>query len=133
VCNVGVNQTVEWIKMSLGTEVGFGPGHIVLDGNPARAPEKKGQSPPQFSANVCCGQAAGWIKMPLGTQVARSVYAVAHPSVCLSSVVCNARAPYLGGCKFRQFFYCVWYFGHPLTCSENFMEIVTGEPLRQGS
>jgi len=39
-----------------------------------------------------------------------------RPSVCLPSVVClsvwlsvcNARAPYSGGCKFRQFFYCIW-------------------------
>ena len=50
-------QTVGWIKMKLGTEVGLGPGHIVLDGNPAPSP------------HVCCGQTAGWIKMPLGTEV----------------------------------------------------------------
>jgi len=36
------------------------------------------------------------------------------------SVVCNARAPYSGGCKFRQFFYGIWYLRHPLTCTENF-------------
>jgi len=28
-------QTVGWIKMKLGTEVGFGSGHIMLDGDPA--------------------------------------------------------------------------------------------------
>jgi len=28
-------QTVGWIKMKLGVEVGLGPGHIVLDGDPA--------------------------------------------------------------------------------------------------
>jgi len=55
-------QTVEWIKMKLGKEVGLGPGHIVLDEDP------KGHSP-QFSAHVCCGQMARWIKMPLGTEV----------------------------------------------------------------
>ena len=61
-------QTVGWIKMKLGMQVGLGPGHIVLDGNPA--PPKKGHSSsPQFSAHVCCGQRAGWIKMPLGTEV----------------------------------------------------------------
>ena len=32
--------------MSLGTEVGLGPGHIVLDGNPA--PKKGGHRPPMF-------------------------------------------------------------------------------------
>jgi len=39
-------QTVGWIKMKLGMEVGLGPGHIVLDGDPAR----------QFSAHVYCDQ-----------------------------------------------------------------------------
>ena len=33
--------------MPLGMEVGLGPGHIVLDGDPAPLP-KKGQSPPIF-------------------------------------------------------------------------------------
>jgi len=62
----------------------------------------------------------------------RSLFAVALPSVCRRSV-CNARAPYSGGCNFGQFFYDIWYFGHMLTCTENFMEIVPGEPLRRGS
>ena len=53
------------------------------------------------------------------------LYAVARPSV-----VCNACAPYSGGCNFPQFFYGIWYLGHPLTCTENFMEIVPGEILR---
>jgi len=56
-----------------------------------------------------------------------------RPSVCHLSVTGNARAPYPGGCNFGQFFYDIWYLGHPLTCTENFMEIVPGEPLRQGS
>jgi len=68
-----------------------------------------------------------------------------RPSVCrlsvclssvvcrLSSVVCNARAPYSGGSTFRQYFYGIWYPSHPLTYTENFTEIVPGEPLRRGS
>jgi len=28
-------QTLEWIKMPLSMEVSLGPGHIVLDGDPA--------------------------------------------------------------------------------------------------
>ena len=42
--------------MTLGTEVGLGPGDIVLAGDPA--PPKKGHNtpPPQFSAGVYCGQ-----------------------------------------------------------------------------
>jgi len=43
------------IKMSLGTEVGLGAGHIVLDGEPPPSPPKKGHSP-QFSVHVYCGQ-----------------------------------------------------------------------------
>jgi len=47
-------------------EVGFGPSHIVLGGDPASC--QKGHSP-QFLAHVHCGQTAGWIKMPLGMEV----------------------------------------------------------------
>jgi len=59
-----------------------------------------------------------------------------RPSVCLS--VCrlsvgNARAPYSGDCNFRQYFYGIRYLGHPLASTENFTEIVPGEPLRRRS
>jgi len=37
-------QTVGWIKMKLGTEVGLDPGHIVLGGDPA-PPQKAGTAP----------------------------------------------------------------------------------------
>ena len=40
--------------MSLGMEVGLGPGDIVLDGDPV-PPNKKGHSP-QFSAHVYYGK-----------------------------------------------------------------------------
>jgi len=50
-----------------------------------------------------------------------------RPSVCRLSVcrlsVGNARAPYSGGCNFRQYFYGIWYASHPLTSVKNFMEI----------
>jgi len=46
--------------MKRGLQVGLGPGHIVLDGDPA-SPPQKGAEPPQFSAHICCGQMAGWI------------------------------------------------------------------------
>jgi len=62
----------------------------------------------------------------------RSLYAIARPSVvCLS--VCNVREPYSRGSNFRQYFYGVRYLGHPLTFTENFTEIVPGEPIRRGS
>ena len=41
-------QTTGWIKMPLGMEVGLGTGHIVLDGDPARPLQRKGDSPPNF-------------------------------------------------------------------------------------
>jgi len=64
-------QTVGQIKMKLGMQIGFGPGHIVLGGDLA-PPPPKGHSQlaiPQFSAHICCGQMAAWIKMPLGMEL----------------------------------------------------------------
>ena len=60
--------TAGWIKIALGMEMGLGPGHIVLDGDPV-SPPKKGTQLPPISAHVYCRQMAGWIKMPLGTEV----------------------------------------------------------------
>jgi len=54
--------------MKLGMQVGLGPGHIVLDGDPG-PPLKRGTTRIQFSANICCGQMAAWIKMPLGMEL----------------------------------------------------------------
>jgi len=45
--------------MALGMEVGLGPGHILLDGDPAPL-TKKEQSVP-ISAYFYCGQTAGCI------------------------------------------------------------------------
>jgi len=41
--------------MPLDTEVGLGPGDIVLDGDPA-VPTERGIAAPHFSAHVYCGQ-----------------------------------------------------------------------------
>jgi len=57
--------------MPLGMEVGLGPGHIVLDGDPA-PPPSKGQGP-QFLAGISSGQMAGWIKIPLSREVGFSL------------------------------------------------------------
>jgi len=52
--------------MPLGTEIGLGPGHIVLDGDPS--PPKRTHR--QFSSHdYNCRQAARWIKIPYGTKV----------------------------------------------------------------
>jgi len=75
-CCLSVNlvycgQTVGWIKMKLGMQIGLlCPGHSVLDGDPA--PQKKGHSPPPFLAHVYCGQTAVCIRIPLGTEVGLS-------------------------------------------------------------
>ena len=47
-------QMAGWIKMPLVTNIGLGPGHIVLHGDPT-PPEKRGTAP-QFLAHVYCGQ-----------------------------------------------------------------------------
>jgi len=49
-------QTVGWIKMPLGTELGLCPGHIVLDGDPASPPTERGTAVLHFSAHVYCGK-----------------------------------------------------------------------------
>jgi len=54
------------MKIPLGTEVGLGPGDIVLVGDPA--PLNKGTAS-HFLAHVYTGQTAGWIKMLLGTEI----------------------------------------------------------------
>jgi len=43
--HVHCGQTAGWIKMALGMEVGLGPGHIVLDGDPALLPKKRSPLP----------------------------------------------------------------------------------------
>ena len=56
--------------MKFGMQVGVGPGHILLDWDPAAPPPKGGSGrAAQFSAHICCGQMAGWIKMPLGMEI----------------------------------------------------------------
>jgi len=51
-------QTVGRIKIKLGMLVGLGPGHIVLDGDPAPVPPK-GHSPPIFSPYLL--SQSGWM------------------------------------------------------------------------
>ena len=153
ICDVGVLWPNGWrIRTPLFTEVGLGQATL-LDGY-RTVPSRKGAQQPLLLqstvARVYSGQTAGWIRVPLATQVGVGqgdifsereltfTFAICcRPSVCLSSVcrlsVCNARAPYSGGSTFRQYLYGIWYTSHPLTSTENFTEIVPGEPLRRGS
>jgi len=58
---------VERIKMKLRMREGLGPGHIVLNVDPA--PLSQRGTAFQFSAHVRCGQTAAWIKIPLGMEM----------------------------------------------------------------
>jgi len=52
-------QTVAWIKTKLGTAVGLGPGHIVLDGDPAPSPKRGTAVPTIFGP--CLLWPNGWM------------------------------------------------------------------------
>jgi len=55
--------------MTLGMEVGLGPGYFMFYGDLA-GPRRKGHThPTQFLAHVYCGQTDGWMKTPLATEV----------------------------------------------------------------
>jgi len=60
-------QTVGWIKIPRGMEVGLDPGDIVTDGDPTPRPKRDTASPTFWLMH--CGPVARWIKMPLGTDV----------------------------------------------------------------
>ena len=66
--SVYCGQTVGRIKMKLSMQVGLGPGHIVLDGDPA-PPPLKGSGAPQFLAHISCRQMAAGIQTPVGIEV----------------------------------------------------------------
>jgi len=69
VCNVRALWPNGWTDQDeIRMRVGLGPGHIVLDGDPAPAPQR-GTASPQFSAHICYGQMASWFKMSLGMEL----------------------------------------------------------------
>jgi len=72
-------QTVGWIRMKLGMEVGLGPDHIVLDADPAApsAPEMGTATSFHFSAHVYCGQAFGRIRILAPQFMAMSIMPMA--------------------------------------------------------
>jgi len=51
-------------------------------------------------------------------------------SVCLTVTLVH---PTQAVVIFLQYFYGIWYLGHPLTATKNLTEIVPGEPLRRRS
>jgi len=92
-----------------------------------------------FSGVTCLHQcSANKVFIPGGTKKtdhclanvnssSRSLYVIGRPSVCRLSV-CNVGAPYSGDWNFPQYFYAMWYLGHPWPLYKNFTEIVPGEP-----
>ena len=65
-------------------------------------------APSLFARHECRPRRAGFLAMSSSVRLS-----VCRPSsvVCLSSVVCNVRAPYSGNWNFRQCFYAIWYLG----------------------
>ena len=57
--HVRCGQAAGWIKMPLGTEVGLGPGDIVLNGDPALLLKREHSSPPIFGP--CILWPNGWM------------------------------------------------------------------------
>ena len=55
--------------MALGMEVGLGPSHIVLDGDPAIRRTQGTPTTRHFLAHFYCGQTAEWMNTPLRTEV----------------------------------------------------------------
>jgi len=58
-------QMAAWIKMSLGMELGLGPGDFLLDGDPAPPPQKGAEPPKIFGpcllwSNGCMDDAGTW-------------------------------------------------------------------------
>ena len=92
-----VAKRLDGVRCHFMMELGFYPGHIVLDGAPA--PAQKGHSP-QFSAHVYCDQTARWTMIPLGTEVGRGLSV--HTTLCYmgprSPHLKKAQPPLLGPC-----------------------------------
>jgi len=84
------------MKLGLQVGLGLGPGHIVLDGNPA--PTKRGTAVPHFSTHVYCGQTSGWTKMPLVMEVG---FGPEH--IVLDGEPLNSKATGISGIPVREF------------------------------
>ena len=98
--------------MPLGMEVDLGPGHIVLDGDPASFPQRGTVPSAQFSTHVCCDQTAGRIKMPLGRDLGPGDIVLdgnpalpkGHSSPIFTHVCCGQMAGWIDD---------TWYGGRP--------------------
>ena len=106
-------QTGRWIKMSLATEVGLGPGHIVLDGD-AAPPKGAQQHCPLFGPCLLWQNGYRWIKMPLTTEVGLDP---CHIMLDGDPAPKRGTAPSFGACLLRPNGLldqdATWYGGRP--------------------
>jgi len=63
--HISCGQMAAWTKMSLGMELGLGPGDFVLEGDPAPPPKRGGAEPPPPVFGPCLLWPNGWIWMQL--------------------------------------------------------------------
>ena len=78
-------QTVGWIKMKLDMVIGLGPGHIVLDGDPAPFPPKGQSTPPLFGPSVMAKRRNGRPSQ----QLLSSCFASLHQMTAKRSRFCS--------------------------------------------
>jgi len=76
-------------------EVGLGPGHIVLDGDPAPLPQRG--TVPIFGAYLLWPN-GGWIKMPLGREVSLNPSDIVLDRNPALARLKGARPPVFGPC-----------------------------------
>jgi len=75
------DQMAGWMKTPLGKEVDLGPGHIVLDGDPA-PPQKGHRSPPLFSAHVYWSLISATAELSLDVLIMSASVNDVHFSYC---------------------------------------------------
>ena len=95
-------QTVGWIKMPLGKEVGLGSGHFVLDGDPATH-----SSPSPLSAHAYCVQTVAHLSNCWALVSHWLWLHVLHITFCISSrFICEVVNSFCHGSV------CVWWADH---------------------
>ena len=73
--HVYCGQTAAWIKMPLGTEVGLGQEHILLDGDPAPPPQKRRQDATWYGGRPLVREiCVRWGPIPLRSLLLKSLY-----------------------------------------------------------
>jgi len=82
---MSIGQAAGWIKTALNMELGLGPRHIALDGDPFLKCRGHSLPLPRICGPFLLCQTVKWIKMPLGMEVgvghsAQGDYVIWEPS-----------------------------------------------------